>query len=170
MPIYSFAFVEACNSLVMLTMWALYYSVVDVGSTFMHFQWDILLLEAGFLAVLVAPFRGSATKPNAKDNLAMWLVRWLLFRLMFASGLVKLQSNCPEWWGLSALNWHYESQCIPTPLSWFVHHLPNWAHQVAVLGTYFIEIAVPFLFFSPVRGHRIFAFYCQVSCLIFRSN
>jgi hypothetical protein len=59
------------------------------------------------------------------------LVRWLLFRMMFASGVVKLTSGCPTWWGLSALPLHYESQCIPTPLAWFAHRwIPDTLHQV----------------------------------------
>jgi len=75
------------------------------------------------------------------------MVRWLLFRLMFLSGtqasaisllfrvfarlieggpgLVKLSSNCPTWWGLTALHYHYETQCIPGPLAWYAHHLPD---------------------------------------------
>ena len=44
------------------------------------------------------------------SNITLWLVRWLSFRLMFASGVVKLTSGCPAWWGLTAMNWHYESQ------------------------------------------------------------
>lgn len=44
------------------------------------------------------------------DNITLWLVKWLAFRLMFCSGVVKLSSRCPTWWGLTALDWHYESQ------------------------------------------------------------
>ena len=66
-------------------------------------------------------------------------------------------------WGLTALNFHYESQCIPTPLAWYAHQLPEWFQKLSVVGTYFIEIGVPFLFFAPVRSLRMFAFWCQVS-------
>lgn len=65
---------------------------------------DSLLLEAGFLAVLVAPLRllkWRSTAWRAHDGITFWLVRWLLFRLMFASGVVKLTSRCPTWWGLT---------------------------------------------------------------------
>lgn len=70
-------------------------------------------------------------------------MRWLLFRLMFASGVVKLTSRCPAWWGLTALTYHYETQCLPTPAAWFAHHLPVWLHKLSVVATFLIEIAVP---------------------------
>ncbi|NWT31183.1 LMF2 factor, partial [Cardinalis cardinalis] len=137
----------------------------QVGQVFLYFQWDSLLLEAGFLAVLVAPLRllrwGSpAWRPH--DAVTFWAVRWLLFRLMFASGVVKLSSRCPTWWGLTALTYHYESQCIPTPGAWLAHQLPVWFQKLSVVATYVIEVAVPVLFFAPLRRLRLFAFYCQV--------
>ncbi|NXL52144.1 LMF2 factor, partial [Podilymbus podiceps] len=126
---------------------------------------DSLLLEAGFLAVLVAPLRllkWRSTAWRAHDTVTFWLVRWLLFRLMFASGVVKLTSRCPTWWGLTALTYHYETQCIPTPAAWFAHQLPVWFQKFSVVATYIIEIAVPLLFFAPMRRLRLFAFYSQV--------
>ncbi|XP_065496143.1 lipase maturation factor 2 [Caloenas nicobarica] len=153
------------DSLLFALLWLLYLSLYQVGQVFLYFQWDSLLLEAGFLAVLVAPLRllraGSAAW-RSHDGVTFWLVRWLLFRLMFASGVVKLTSRCPTWWGLTALTYHYETQCIPTPGAWFAHQLPVWFQKFSVVATYIIEIAVPVLFFAPVRRLRLFAFYCQV--------
>lgn len=153
------------DSLVFALLWVLYLSLYQVGQVFLYFQWDSLLLEAGFLAVLVAPLRllswGSpAWRPH--DSVTFWLARWLLFRLMFASGVVKLTSRCPTWWGLTALTYHYETQCIPTPAAWFAHQLPVWFQKLSVVGTYVIEVAVPVLFFAPIRRLRLFAFYSQV--------
>ncbi|KAM7292355.1 lipase maturation factor 2 [Ixodes scapularis] len=153
-------------------LWILYFSLYQVGQTFMWFQWDILLLEVGFLCILVAPLgmfqrtlglSSSWRLPhNPHDKVSVWLLRWLLFRFMFSSGVVKLTSMCPAWWGLHALNVHFESQCIPTPVAWYFHHLPEWFLRLGVVFTYVVEIAVPFLFFMPVRSLRIFSFYCQV--------
>ncbi|KAK1327656.1 hypothetical protein QTO34_012945 [Cnephaeus nilssonii] len=133
---------------------------------------DSLLLETGFLAVLVAPLRqpshhkqppqGGLAGASPHEGLPFWLVRWLLFRLMFASGVVKLTSRCPTWWGLTALTYHYETQCLPTPAAWFAHHLPVWLHRLSVVATFLIEIAVPPLFFAPARRLRLAAFYSQV--------
>ncbi|XP_022375003.1 lipase maturation factor 2 isoform X2 [Enhydra lutris kenyoni] len=160
------------NVFVYLLLWAAYLSACQVGQVFLYFQWDSLLLETGFLAVLVAPLRqpphhkqapqGGLAGTSPHEGLPFWLVRWLLFRLMFASGVVKLTSRCPAWWGLTALTYHYETQCLPTPASWFAHHLPVWLHRLSVVATFLIEIAVPPLFFAPVRRLRLAAFYSQV--------
>ncbi|XP_074083253.1 lipase maturation factor 2 [Macrotis lagotis] len=153
------------HSLLYLLLWSLYLSLYQVGQVFLYFQWDSLLLETGFLAVLVAPLRppwGRETGPPPHADVPFWLVRWLLFRLMFASGVVKLTSRCPTWWGLTALTYHYETQCLPTPLAWYAHHLPVWLHKLSVVATFLIEIAVPVLFFAPIRRLRLAAFYCQV--------
>ncbi|KAM7414480.1 hypothetical protein PAMA_019347 [Pampus argenteus] len=152
------------DSVVFFCLWALYLSMYQVGQVFLYFQWDNLLLETGFLCILVAPLtliRGSR-RVREHDGVTFWLIRWLLFRLMFASGVVKLTSRCPTWWGLTALTYHYETQCIPTPLAWFAHQLPVWWQKLSVAGTFGIEIAVPLLFFSPLRRLRIGAFYLQV--------
>ncbi|KAM9205208.1 lipase maturation factor 2 [Mergus octosetaceus] len=153
------------DCLLLAALHAAYLSLYQVGQVFLYFQWDSLLLEAGFLGVLVAPlrlFRWRSAAWRAHDGVTFWLVRWLLFRLMFASGVVKLTSRCPTWWGLTALTYHYETQCIPTPAAWFAHQLPVWFQKLSVVATYVIEIAVPLLFFAPIRRLRLFAFYCQV--------
>ncbi|XP_072551425.1 lipase maturation factor 2a [Salminus brasiliensis] len=148
---------------VYLVLWVLYLSIYQVGQVFLYFQWDNLLLEVGFLAILVAPMNMPwGRKLSVHDDMTFWLVRWLLFRLMFASGVVKLTSRCPTWWGLTALTYHYETQCIPTSLAWFAHQLPVWFQKLSVVGTYVIEIPAPFLFLSPIRRHRLVAFYMQV--------
>lgn len=155
---------------VYLLLWVAYLSAYQVGQVFLYFQWDSLLLETGFLAILVAPLRGPSKHKILQGRLAgalphedlpFWLVRWLLFRLMFASGVVKLTSRCPTWWGLTALTYHYETQCLPTPAAWFAHHLPVWLHKLSVVATFLIEIAVPPLFFAPIRRLRLTAFYAQ---------
>uniref|UniRef100_K9IZA5 Lipase maturation factor n=1 Tax=Desmodus rotundus TaxID=9430 RepID=K9IZA5_DESRO len=160
------------NLIIYLLLWAAYLSACQVGQVFLYFQWDSLLLETGFLAVLVAPLwqpphhkqppQGGLAGALPHEALPFWLVRWLLFRLMFASGVVKLTSRCPTWWGLTALTYHYETQCLPTPAAWFAHHLPIWLHKLSVVATFLIEIAVPPLFFAPARRLRLAAFYSQV--------
>lgn len=145
-------------------LWMMYLSLYQVGQTFLWFQWDILLLETGFLTILVAPLNLQffSSRHHHHDRISLWLVRWLLFRLMFASGVVKLTSGCPTWWGLTALTVHFESQCIPTALAWFFHHLPQWFLKLSCVATYLIEIPIPLLFFSPVKSMRMFAFYSQI--------
>ena len=103
---------------------------------------DILLLETGFLAVVVAPlglFR--MPKSHYHDKVTMWLVKWLLFRLMFASGTVKLKSGCETWWGLTALDWHFESQVL---LACWPH--TNWTYG-SLYSTSVMDIVLKF--FAP---------------------
>ncbi|XP_047128916.1 lipase maturation factor 2 isoform X3 [Hydra vulgaris] len=151
------------NRLSFFVLWLMYFSIYQVGQTFMWFQWDILLLETGFLTIFLSQnLQNSTNEYGSHHNLIFWLVKWLLFRLMFASGIVKLTSMCPAWWSLTALNWHYESQCIPTALAWYAHQLPEFFQKLSVVVTFVIEIPIPFLFFSPLRSLRLFAFYSQV--------
>ncbi|XP_049810816.1 lipase maturation factor 2-like [Schistocerca nitens] len=169
-----------CTAPTFAALWSLYYSLYQVGQTFMWFQWDILLLEAGFLSILVAPLRyrpisrrRSTPIQAPSDTIAFWLVKWLLFRLMFQSGVVKLTSGCPTWWGLTALTVHFESQCIPTPLAWYAHHLPRWFLKLTCVGANIAEIPLPLLFFVPVRSVRVVAFYIQLFlqvCIILTGN
>jgi len=148
-------------------LWVFYLSLYKVGQTFLSFQWDVLLLEAGFLAIIAAPISsGSARKSLPHDSITLFLVRWLLFRMMFSSGVVKLTSGCPTWWGLTALPIHYYSQCLPTPLAWFAHQLPDWLHKLSVAGTFIIEIPFTFFFFAPTSTLRKFTCFHQVILMV----
>jgi hypothetical protein len=118
----------------------LYLSLVSAAPDFLSFQWDYLLLEAGFLAIFLAL---SPAVP--------WLFRCLLFRLMFFSGFVKLASGDSTWRSLTALTVHYQTQPIPTPLAWYTHQLPLWFQRASCAGVFFVELAAPFLIFGPRR-------------------
>lgn len=137
-----------------IVMWALYLSLTVVGQDFMAFQWDNLLLEAGFLAIFLTPLRWTsryAARVQASP-LVVWLFRFLLFRLCFSSGLAKLVSGDRTWRQLTALQFHFETQPLPTPIAWFAHHLPAWFLKIAALGTFGFELVVPLLFFLPRRA------------------
>lgn len=128
------------------SLWVIYLSYVNIGRTFYGFGWETLLLETGFIAI----FLGSTqTEPSA---IPIGLLRWILFRLMFGAGLIKLRGD-PCWRDLTCMQFHYETQPMPNPLSWYFHHLPPAVHRMSVLFTHFVEILVPFGYFgpSPVR-------------------
>jgi len=128
---------------VCLVLWL---SLCSVGQDFYSFQWDILLSEAGFLAIFAGAVR-----------VRIWLFRWLLFRLMFFSGMVKLLSGDPAWRNLTALTYHYYTQPLPTPLAWYMQQLPEWFQKLSVLFVFAVELGVPFLFFAPKRLRHIAA-------------
>ncbi len=132
----------------LLLLYALYLSLFYAGQVFMDFQWDNFLLETGFIALLLS----IATKPG------IWLLRWLLFRFMFMSGVVKLLSGDPNWWNLSALSYHFLTQPLPTPLAWYAAKLPHGALKCATAGVFFVELFLPFLIFCPRRLRFVAAF------------
>lgn len=158
------------NCVVFAVLWAFYLSLFQVGQTFICCQWDLLLLEAGFLAIIVAPlnFFGlhDIVDHHAHDRITLWLVKWLLFRLTFASGVVKLLSNSATWWSLTAMKHHYETQLLPTPIAWLFHQFPDWWHRLSTAAILIIQIAVALFFFSPSKKQRHLALYCQVAHML----
>jgi hypothetical protein len=142
----------------LVACWIAYLSIVGVGQEFLSFQWDSLLLEAGALAILTSAW------PTA----LAWLYRWLLFRLMFMSGVVKLLSGDVTWRNLTALTYHFETQPLPNPISWYVHQLPPQVLEGMTASTLIIETLVPFMYFGPRRAQAIAAgITVAFQCLIF---
>jgi len=137
------------NAFVMAALWIIQLSIVHVGQIFYGYGWEILLLEAGFLAIFLAPLRSWRPFTKAKaPGLVVWLYRWLTFRVMFGAGLIKIRGDeC--WRELTCLTTHYETQPIPNPLSWWLHHRGLWFHQAGVLFNHVVELLVPFFLFGP---------------------
>ncbi len=134
--------------------WIGYLSLVTVGQDFLHFQWDSLLLEAGFVAIVLAPWRwrvplcGGGPPPS---RAALWLGRWLLLRLMLASAAVKLTSGDVAWRTLTALDYHYFTQPLPPWTAWYFHLLPPWFQKVSALFMFGVEGIAPLLILGPRR-------------------
>jgi lipase maturation factor 1 len=137
----------------LILLWALYLSLSVAGQVFMNFQWDYLLMEVGFFSIFLAPFRllPSRRYQSPISPWANFLLRWLLFRLMFMSGMVKLTSGDDSWWNLTALKYHYETQPLPTPLSWWANQFPPWFQAFSTVVMFGIELGAPFLLFAPRR-------------------
>jgi hypothetical protein len=136
-----------------VALWAGYLWLTAIGRPFLSFQWDTLLLESGFLAIFLAPVRARDRLRTASDppRLGVWLLLWLLFRLMLSSGAVKLASGDPTWHALTALSVHYETQPLPTPLAWYAHWLPPWFHRASTAAVLAIELGAPWLMLAPRR-------------------
>ena len=143
--------------LALVFLWAIYLSLSTVCRDFLSFQWDILLLETGFLAIFLAPRRWlpGFSRETAPSLTVLWLCRWLLFRLMFMSGAVKLLSGDATWSKLTALTFHYETQPLPTWVGWYAHQLPVWFQKTSVALMFVIELALPVLIFFGRRGRQI---------------
>jgi len=134
-------------------LWLLYLSLATVGRDFYGFQWDNLLLEAGFLAIFSAPLQllPRAAREPPPSRIVLWLLRLLLFKLMFSSGCVKLLSGDPNWRNLTALTFHYQTQPLPTWIGWYAQQLPLWFQKCSCAVMFAVEIGAPFLIFAPRR-------------------
>jgi len=130
----------------LIMLYLLYLSLFYAGQVFLSFQWDILLLETGFLAIFL----------ETRLRVVVWLYRWLVFRFFFLGGMVKILSGDPSWRHFTALQFHFETQPLPTPLAWYAAHLPDAVLRAGTALTLVVELAVPFLIFLP-RRFRIFA-------------
>jgi hypothetical protein len=138
------------NAVVMAILWAIYLSFVHVGQIFYGYGWEILLTETGFLAIFFCPLRTISPWKGAPSGVPVYLVRWLLFRVMLGAGLIKIRGDVC-WRDLTCLVYHYETQPIPNPLSWLLHQAPPWFHKLGVLYNHFVELIVPFGLFGPRR-------------------
>ncbi|RRJ29696.1 lipase maturation factor family protein [Halocatena pleomorpha] len=123
-------------------LWALYLSFVNAGQLFYGYGWETMLLETGFLTIFLG---AGTTRPPV---VIIWLLIWVLFRNMFGAGLIKIRGDeC--WRDLTCLDHHYETQPMPNPASWFVHHLPDRFHRAEVLCNHIVELVIPFILFAP---------------------
>jgi len=138
---------------VLVILWISYLSLVSAGQFFMSFQWDNLLLESGFLAIFIAPLQvlPRLSRESLPSTTMLWLFRFLLFRLMFSSGLGKLASGDPTWRNFTALDFHYYTQPLPNAIAWYVYQLPEWFHRLSIGFMFFVELLVPFFIFVPGR-------------------
>jgi lipase maturation factor 1 len=146
----------------LVLIYALYLSLLYAGQTFMTFQWDTFLLETAVVAFLI----------SLSPTIGVWLARWLLFRFIFMSGIVKLISGDPNWRNLSALSYHFLTQPLPTPLAWYAAQLPAAVLKAATGAMFFVELVLPFLIFCPrhLRFEAAFGILILQSCILLTGN
>ena len=126
----------------LVVMWICYFSFYTAGAPFLNYQWDVLLLEVGSVGVLLAI-------QSPPPILIIYVLWFLLFRFMFSSGYMKLAWGSKEWRDLTAMEYHYETQPLPTKLAYYAHQQPGWFAKASVLGVYCFELIVPLFIFSP---------------------
>jgi hypothetical protein len=143
------------NGALLLLLWALYMSFVHIGQDWYAYGWEIQLLETGFLAVFLQPFLDPRPFPRlAPPSGVLWLMRWLVFRIMVGAGAIKLRGDSC-WRDLTCLDYHYETQPIPNPLSRAFHFQPRWLHHTGVLYNHFAELVAPWFEFAPGVLRRV---------------
>lgn len=142
------------NAILLAALWALYMSFVHVGQVWYGYGWEIQLLETGFLAIFLVPLLDGRPFPRlAPPTAVLWLYRWLIVRIMLGAGLIKLRGD-PCWRDLTCLQYHYETQPIPNPLSRVLHFMPPWFHQLGVLWNHVTELVLPWLAVGPALLRR----------------
>jgi Lipase maturation factor len=130
------------SAAVWAALWMLYLSFVNIGQTFYGFGWETLLCEVGFFTIFAGAGR------MAPNMWLMWIWRWTLFRLMFGAGLIKLRGDSC-WRDLTCLDYYFETQPMPNPLSWYFHWMPGSVHAAGVVVNHIVEVIVPFAYFAP---------------------
>ena len=143
------------NAITMTALWLLYMSFVHLGQDWYGYGWEIQLLETGFLAIFLCPLLDGRPFPKrAPPAVILWLFRWLIFRIMLGSALIKLRGDSC-WRDLTALYYHFETQPIPNPLSRWFHFLPRWTLKAGVLFNYLAELIAPWFGFYPRIARHI---------------
>ncbi|XP_033022764.1 lipase maturation factor 1 isoform X2 [Lacerta agilis] len=167
----TFVLVTGCaNVILMASLWALYLSLINVGQVWYSFGWESQLLETGFLGIFLCPLWTLSQLPRRTppSRIIIWGYRWLIFRIMLGAGLIKIRGDrC--WRDLTCMDYHYETQPVPNPISYYMHRSPWWFHQFETLFNHFIELAVPFLIFLGRRlclVHGILQILFQVLLIV----
>src|ERR1035438_129736 len=142
------ALLGVTNAVLQLALWSIYMSFVHVGQIFYGYGWETQLLETGFLAIFLCPLSSMRPlPPTATPKLVVWLLRWLIFRVMLGAALIKLR-NDPCWRDLTCLDHHFETPTKPNPVAWYMHHAPRLSHEIGVLFNHFVELVVPWFAFG----------------------
>ncbi|XP_065900039.1 lipase maturation factor 1-like [Dysidea avara] len=153
----------SCNVVISAILWLLYHSLVNVGQRWYSFGWESQLLETGFVAIFLSPVLSLRQLPRHTPThpAIIWGYRWLLFRIMMGAGLIKLRGDqC--WRDLTCMEYHYETQPVPNPLSYYLHHMPTIIHTLETFGNHFVELVAPLLLFLP-RPFNIAGGLIQIS-------
>jgi hypothetical protein len=147
------------NGMIMFALWALYMSIVNIGQDWYGYGWEIQLLETGFLAIFLCPLLdGRPFSRRPPPTVVFWLFRWLIFRIMIGSALIKLRGDSC-WRDLTCLYYHYETQPIPNPFSRLCHFQPHWFQKFGVLWNFFVELVAPWFAFAPGVWRRLAGFF-----------
>lgn len=140
------------NMVIMVSLWVLYHSLVNVGQLWYSFGWESQLLETGFLAIFLCPVWTLSQVPRRcpPSLVCIWTFRWLIVRIMLGAGLIKIRGDkC--WRDLTCMDYHYETQPVPNPMSYYMHRSPWWFHRFETFSNHFIELIAPFFTFFGRR-------------------
>lgn len=143
------------NVPVLFVLWFLYMSFCNVGQEWYGYGWEIQLLETGFLAIFLCPLFDPRPFPRREPPLPIIILfRWLICRIMFGAGLIKLRGD-EVWRNATALYYHFETQPMPGPLSRWFHFLPHFLLRLGVWFNWLAELVAPLFAFGPRIARHI---------------
>ena len=125
--------------------WLVFLSFVTTWGEFSPTQIDNMMLETALLCIPFAPpgFRPGLGARFPPRPIAVLAMRWLLFRGMFESGVVKLISDDPLWRNFTAMDIMYETSPAPTIFGYWAFQLPHAYHFFEVALTFAAELLAP---------------------------
>lgn len=150
------------SSILYIICFICYINILSIGQVFLSFQWDTLLMEVGFICIFASPIFYNNDSKTSTKSILNWTFRFLAFKLLFLSGIVKLQSKCPTWSNLTALEYHYATQPLPTPIAYYAHNLPPFVNRLSVAATLIIEISLSLLLLAPSHQVRVIGASVQI--------
>jgi hypothetical protein len=135
-------------------------SFVSAAGEFSGYQSDGMLLEAGLLALFLAPggFRPGLGEARPLVRAALYLLSWEWFRIYFESGVAKIAGGDLEWRNFTAMDEYYQNGPLPTWIGWYAQHLPHWFHAASAFFTLALELVLIWAAFLP-RPFRIALFF-----------
>ena len=152
-------FLNFAPRLALAACWLLFLSFASTWRVFSPAQLDNLMLEVALLCIPFAPagLRPGLGVASPPRPLVLFMVRWLLFRVMFEAGIVKLAAGDPRWRDFTAMEVMYETSPFPTIFGYWDHHLPHAWHLFEIALTFAAELAAPLLAVFAGRRGRWFA-------------
>jgi lipase maturation factor 1 len=144
-------FIGCANLPMVATLWICQRSLMSVGGIWYGYGWESQLNELSFHALFMVPiFNPILCWSTFVPPLVLYMLRWHLFRVMFGSGLIKFRSGDTKWFKeYNVMNYFYETQPIPNPLSKYMHRMPNWWHKVEVMTNHAVECLAPWILITP---------------------
>jgi hypothetical protein len=143
------------NALMLTILWFLYMSFVHIGQDWYGYGWEIQLTETGFLAIFLCPLIDGRPFPKREPPfLIIILFRWLICRIMLGAGLIKFRGD-EIWRNGTALNYFFETQPIPGPLTRWFHFLPRIVLKIGVWFNWVAELLAPLFVFGPRLARHI---------------
>ncbi|CAB9498897.1 Lipase maturation factor 1 [Seminavis robusta] len=145
-----------------LLLWLLQFTLVTTArhTSFYQYGWESQLLETGFLAIFLCDLpklqlqlvpncrlrfhlglfsTNDTQQANPPSPIILFLFRWLSFRISLGAGLIKIRgASC--WTNKTCLYYHFETQPIPSPLSFVFHFLPKAMLSSAVDLDLFVQL------------------------------